>query len=266
MINFRNGKIRYKVNELGSLYVDEKKLSDNVQPIIYIGGQMEHRGHIIEQSGYTSDKNHNLFTGSWMYEYSTVSSNKQEINSKNFSENLLQALKEAHLGNVILVTHSHGGLVGSYASKSELIDKVICFHSPLLGTPLANLDIEKCKLLLQKYQYLLSKLIKLVTNAEYGFQTDNFHGITNLDEVDLNKILMIGNYIDINNENNKLILAAYEIIFSLTNYKSDGVVIFEPELFEHMGINYLQSEEHINHLKSSDSEYIKNTLSRVLKI
>lgn len=265
MINYRNGKRRYKVNELGSLYVDEKKVSDNEQPIIYIGGQMEHRGHVIERSGYTSDKNHNLFTGSWMYEYPINTGNKQEINSQKFSENLLQSLKEAHLGNVILVTNSHGGIVGSYASKSDLVSKVICFHAPLVGTPLANLDIEKCKILLKKYQYLLSKLIKIVANMDYGFQLDNYRGI-NMNDVDLNKIIMVGNYIDINNERNKLMLATYEIIQTLTSYKSDGVVVFEPVLFEQLGINYLQVEDHINHFKSVNSEYIKNTLERVLKL
>ncbi len=45
MVDYKSGKTRYTPDNLGSLYLDESKLSDNERPVIYIGGQMEHRIH-----------------------------------------------------------------------------------------------------------------------------------------------------------------------------------------------------------------------------
>lgn len=264
MINYREGKSRYKINELGSLYIDKRKISSNEQPIIYIGGQMEHRGHLIEQSGYTTDVNHNKYTGSWMYEYPVFSSNKKDINAKNFSENLLAALESAKLGEVILLTHSHGGLIGAYASKSELIDKVISVHPPILGTPLGNPEvIGEYRELLTKTQRLILALTKQIVNSEYGFEQDNFLGV-DLSKVDLNKLLVVGNYLDIDLERNKLLLETYRIIERVLGLRSDGIVTFEPSEFEKLGINYMQTNENKNHFQSISPIYFDSVLKRVL--
>lgn len=264
MINYRAGKIRYKINDLGSLYVDHSKISENEQPIIYIGGQMEHRCHLLEKSGYTSDINHNLYTGSWMYEYPVLSCDKSLITAKNFSENLLATLKEAKLSEVILLTHSHGGLIGAYASKSDLIKKVISVHPPILGTPLADPEyLEKYRYLLTKTQKLILSLLKLIVDSAYGFEQDNYNGI-DLSQVDLNKLLVVGNSLDVNSDRNKIMLETYRIIEKVSSLRSDGVVIFEPKEFEKKGINYYQTLENKNHFDSANPEYFKNILSRVL--
>lgn len=265
MINYRKDKQKYKINGLGSLYVDETKLSSHEQPIIYIGGQMEHRCHVIEQTGYTGDLCHNAFTGSWMYDYSVFSDNKRGINAASFSETLLTLLREAKLSEVILLTHSFGGLIGATASKSDLISKVISVHSPILGTPIANADaLESYDLLMTKKQKLLLKVLKLVVNDSYGFQRDNFVGV-DLREVDLNKLLLVGNYINLDTESNGLILELYEMIKLATGYRNDGVVPFEPSLFDKKGINYLQTDEHRNHFDSASVEYFEGIVQRVLK-
>lgn len=264
MINYRLGKKCYKVNSLGSLYIDESKLSINEQPIIYIGGQMEHRGHVLEQSGYTGDLSHNIYTGSWMYDYSIFSKNKNAINAQNFSENLLECIREAKLHEVILVTHSHGGLIAAYATKSEDIDRAISVHPPIFGTPLADPKaLTEYEILFTKKQKVILTLLKAFINREYGFEKDNYKGM-DLSAVDLNKLLVAGNYIDENSERNKILVETYRMIQSVTGCRSDGVVTFEPSQFEQLGINYFQTDKNANHFESSNSEYIEEIVKRVL--
>ena len=265
MYNYRKGKIKYKANELGSLYIDESKLSDTEEPIIYIGGQMEHRGHVIEQSGYTGDLCHGLYTGSWMYDYPVTGNNKSKYNAKNFSENLLEDLKLSQLKDVTLVTCSHGGLIAAHASKSDLIKRIIAIHSPILGTPLANLDLAKCRILLNKYQYLLTRVISLVVDYNYGFQKDNYHGLMNPFQMDASKILAVNSVIDEETEKNKLLLETYKIIMELTGHKSDGVVVHDAELYASLGIECLETDDHVNHFEATNSEYVEEIVKRVLK-
>lgn len=103
MYNYRREKKRIKPNDLGSLYLSNK-IDQNKRPILYIGGQIEHRFHIIEQSGVTFDVGHSMFDGSWFYDYSIVKGDKKEINCLNFANNLVLALEEAKIGDVDLVT------------------------------------------------------------------------------------------------------------------------------------------------------------------
>ena len=51
-----------------------------------------------------------------------VPTEKRTINKL---ESLIKDLEEANLGDVTLITGSYGGIIGAYASKSELIKKVI---------------------------------------------------------------------------------------------------------------------------------------------
>lgn len=265
MINYKDNKIRYKTNELGSLYIDEEKLATQDQPIIYIGGQMEHRGHIIEQNGYTSDLNHNMYTGSWMYDYPTFSDHPNYFNALNFSRNLLIMLQEARLRDVILVTNGFGGMIAANASKSDLVDKIICVHPPFLGTPLANPDeLEQYKHLFNLSQKFILKFLKHFISTRYGFQKDNYQGI-DLRNVNLDKLIVAGSCLDENSEKNKILLETYKMIRAVTGKRSDGVVIFEPEIYEKFGINYLQTEHHTNHFDSTNPQYVENIVKKVLK-
>ena len=55
MVNYKNGKTKYNYDYLGSLYFDWQNYSSINRPVIYIGGQMEHRFHIVEKLGLTFD-------------------------------------------------------------------------------------------------------------------------------------------------------------------------------------------------------------------
>lgn len=267
MINYRNGKARYKVSDLGSLYVDDRKKDSD--PIIYIGGQLEHRGHIIEQTGYTADNNHNMYTGSWMYDYPIFGSHKDRISAQNFSEILLASLREAKLNEVVLLTQSYGGLIGAYASKSPLVKKVIAVHPPILGTPLANpkviSDLDKQRKLLTKTQKLITAVMRLAINYNYGFEKDNYNGIDPRC-INLNKFTVIGNSLDLSSESSKLMLETYDIIWRVTGKASDGVVILEPDEFEKKGIDFIKTEERLSHLQSSSPEFMKRAISLGMKI
>ena len=265
MINYKKGKKKYKINNLGSLYIDENKLNPNEQPIIYIGGQLEHRYHIIEQTGITSDPGHNMFTGSWFFDYPILSKNKESYNTESFTKTFLKLLKESGLKDVILISESYGGMLAAEATSSELVSKSISIHPAILGTPLANPSyMEQYKKLLTKYQRLLLRGIKLLINTDYGFEQDIVKGI-DLNKVNLNKLIVIGNYLNIDTEQNNLLKETYEMIRIITSYRSDGVVIFEPKEFERLGINYQQETKHLNHFDANKKENIEEVKQKILK-
>ena len=138
MIDYRKGKERFKPNVLGSLYVDRAKVQEGERPVIYIGGQMEHRCHVLEQTGKTGDPGHNMFSGSWFYDYPVFGYDKEAINAENFTANFLEARSMSGLDDIDLVTESFGGIIGAYASRDSRIHKVYAVHPPIKGTPLAN--------------------------------------------------------------------------------------------------------------------------------
>lgn len=265
MINYRQNKKRYKPNELGSLYVDESKLNPHEQPVIYIGGQMEHRCHILEQTGLTGDQGHNMFTGSWFYDYPIFSKNKGSYNATNFTNNLLESLQAANLHDVILITESYGGTIASLATKSDLISKAVAIHPSILGTSLANpYYLEDFKQYFNKRQLLILKALKVAINPEYGFEQDNFNGI-NLRNVDFDKLLVVGSYINQETETNPILLETSDMIQKVTSNRNDGVVVFEPREFERLGILYLQEDEHNNHLAAGTKEHIAKVYQKTLK-
>ena len=265
MINYRQGKTRYIPNELGSLYIDETKLSPNEQPVIYIGGQMEHRFHMIEQTGLTGDPGHNMFTGSWFYDYPVFSQNKQEFNAENFANNLLTALEYANLHDIILITESFGGTIASLATKSDRVDKVIAIHPSIIGTPLAN--PKYLSLFANGFnakQKALLSLLQVIVNPNYGFEQDNFKGL-DLTKVDFNKLLVVGSYIDRQKENNPVVLELDDIIQKITSNRSDGIVVFEPKLFEQLGIPYMLEDENVNHFQAGSKDHIAKVYQKVMK-
>lgn len=265
MINYRIGKERYKPNELGSLYVDRKSLNPNEQPVIYIGGQMGHHGHVLEQTGFTFDQGHNMFNGSWFFDYPVTGAKKESYNARNFAINLTEGLREANLHDVVLITESFGGLMGAYATKSDLVSKVIAIHSPIIGTPLAKPEyIEKYKSLLNNYEKAILLALKAIVNPVYGFQRDNYRGVDPRN-IDLNKLLVVGNYLDMNSETNPLLKQTHEIIRKLTGFRSDGVVIFEPKQFDNLGFNYMIEDEHTNHFQANTKEHIEYVYKKTMK-
>ena len=269
MLNYRRGKGRYKVNELGSLYFDWTKYDQTKMPVIYIGGQMEHRLHILEQCGYSLDAGHNLFAGSWHYDYPIFNYDKSYVNAFNFADNLIKAIASAGLDEVVLITESHGGLIGAFATISPRIHKVIAIHPPILGTPLADKEMLKSNYfkfsLIHKGIY---QIINLLINFNYGFEQDNKMGIYNpllFKNVNLDKLIVVGSSVDITKENNYLVKELYDLIIKLTDKKSDGVVIFEPKELEKLGINYLVEDISLNHFKAGAKDNILNAYNRVLK-
>ena len=253
MENYRKGKERIKPNDLGSLYYYLETSKSQERPIIYIGGQMEHRWHVLEQTGYTFDPGHTMFNGSWMYDYSVFTKDKNRINAKNFTENLKSALKSAKIGEVDLITHSFGGIIGALATDSDLIHKVYAVHPPITGTPLANPQyIDNYKHLLNEQELKLLKIIKLLINTNYGFEKDSFNGL-DLRNIDLNKLVVIGSSTNPEQEEG-LNLNLYNMLKKVTGYENDGVVILDEDLFNKLGINYVKENSNNNHFASGTKE------------
>lgn len=261
MLNYRDGKERIKADKYGSLYVDYNKISKNERPILYIGGQMEHRCHVLEQTGYTADPGHNMFSGSWFYDYSILEKDKSQFNTRNFGENLLAALEKAKIGDVDLVTESYGGLIGAYATKSPLIHKVVAIHPPILGTPLADKKmVEYAIKHLELEQRLIARIIRILIDNRYGFEQENSQGIYDKflqDVADLTKLVVVGSSIDYEKEKNELVKKLYSLILQLTGKKSDGVVIFDTDDLSRLGISYIEEENHLSHFDAGSKENIE---------
>lgn len=267
MYNYRENRELFKPNSLGSLYID-KEIDKNKRPVIYIGGQMEHRFHVVEQTGFTLDPGHKMFDGSWFYDYSIIKGNKNDINCLNFANNLILALEEAKIGDVDLVTESCGGLIAAVASNSSIIHKVVAIHPSILGTPLANKDLLLEKLNeLELQQKLIARIVRIIVNDNYGFQKDNARGINNPELrklVDLSKLVVVGSSIDETDKNN-LAKSLRDLIYKVSGKQNDGVVIFEPQDLKKEGINYIVEEQKLNHFDAGSKENIEKAYKLVLK-
>ena len=259
MDNYRKGKERFKPNNLGSLYIKGEYNKEN--PTIYVGGQMEHRLHILEQTGFTGDAGHNMFDGSWFYDYPLIG-NVREYNARNFAKNLVQCLDEAKLENVTLITESAGGLVGAYASKSPRIQKVLAIHPPILGTPLADWQImENGHLDFTREEKALMMMLKIIVNRNYGFERDNLNGVM-IDKVNLDKLIVISSKLNAKTDKLGLAVKYHDLILKSTGLESDGVVVYEPKELARLGIKYLENEPELNHIDAGRKEYLADVYKR----
>lgn len=259
MNNYRKGKERFRPNKLGSLYL--RKNIDKEDATIYIGGQMEHRFHILEQTGFTYDVGHNMFDGSWFYDY-PLSGNKRTHSTENFAKNLTICLDEAKLENVTLITESAGGLIGAYASKSPRIQKVIAIHPPVLGTPLADGRLlENPKLNYPAEEKMLIFIIKHIVNRDYGFERDNLNGLV-LSKADLDKLIVLSSKLNRETEKNQMLVRLYDLIIKTTGLKTDGVVVYDSKKLAQLGIKYLENEPELNHIDANSREYLADVYKR----
>jgi len=229
---------------------------------------MEHRCHVLEQSGYTADLGHNLFTGSWFYDYPICSSDKNQYNTRNFAENLLAALEKAHIGEVDLITDSYGGLIGTYATKSPLIHEVVAIHPPVFGSPLADKSLMEYAIkYLEFEQKLIAKIVNSIINYSYGFEIENSQGLLNpvLQEVaDLRKLIVVGSSINYETEKNILIKKLYKLIEMLTSKENDAIVLFERQDLIHFGIPFYEEDDHLSHFAAGSKENILKVKKKVL--
>lgn len=268
MLNYRKGKKRIKVNGYGSLYIDYQKIKDK-RPIIYIGGQMEHRLHILEQTGMTFDQGHNMFDGSWFYDYPIHPKDKSQFDVINFGENLIATLQQANLGEVDIIGESYGGIIGAYATKSPLIHKVLAIHPPILGTPLANKDLISYAIKeLEFEQKWIARLVNIIVNTNYGFEQDNALGIYNpklQDVADISKLIVASSSLNPDTEKNKIAKLLYDLIWQLTHKTSDGVLIYDAEELTKLGIPFIEDDEPLCHFDAGSKENIEKCYKKTLK-
>lgn len=261
MVNFTKGRKKYKLDKLGSLYINEKFKSDI--PTIFIGGQMEHRRHILEQTtGLSPEPGYAMFDGCWFYNYPITDKDKSKFNATNFSDSLLFLLSHAGIKKVNLMTESYGGTIGAYASRSDIINKVVAVHPPILGSPLAWDNL--LKLDLTSRQKLFAILTNIVVDSRYGFQKDNAKP-TDLRNVDLNKLIVVGSNLIRETEKNIVLRETYDVIMAASGMESDGVVIYNEDEFNRLGINYIREQIPTNHEDASHKEAIDRAYKLTLK-
>ena len=265
MYNYKKNRKRYQSDDLGSLYIDESKLNNQEQPIIYIGGQMEHRLHVLEQSGYTLDAGTTMFTGTWAYEYPITTTYKSEYNGRNFARSLISSIEEANLEDVILLTESYGGTIASYATKSDRIHSVIAIHPAITGTPLASPSyMQRFKPIFTKKQNDLLEVASYIVDEDFGFQKENHNGIL-FHLVDLNKLLVVGSSINQQTEQNPLMKETADMIEKITGTQSDGITRFNTDELDRLGINYLVEDENVNHLQAATKEHIAKVYQKTIR-
>lgn len=262
MVNYRKDRKRFAPNGLGSLYINQNALESIGKAKIYIGGQLEHRLHRIEQCGYTFDIGHSMFDGSWFYDYPINTNDNSVYNAENFAQNLLASIEMSGLEEVDIVTESFGGLIASYASKSDLVGNIVAIHPPILGTPLADITkYAKYYNRLNLNEKILYGIVKKLIDSSYGFEQNNF-GLIDYDKMDLDKILVVGSSV-VPEKEDYLVKSLYSLIMDLTGYRSDGVVVFEKELFDRIGIKFILDEQPTNHFDAGSKKHIEKTLALV---
>lgn len=260
LVNFHKDKIRYKIDNLGSLYISKNWNSDI--PTIFVGGQMEHFSQFIGQkSGLTKEPGYITFDGCFAYEYSINEKDKSIINAINFSNSLLRLLKESGIKRANLITESYGGTIGAYASKSKVIDTVVAVHPPVLGSPLAWENLLSFNMTIR--QKIFAFLANIVVDSRYGFQKDNSK-IIDLRLVDLNKFVVVGSNLDRQKDKNFIMKETYDVILAVAGMESDGVVIFNELEFNRLGINYIKEENPTNHEDASHKKAIEEAYNLTL--
>lgn len=268
MVNYKNGKTKYNYDYLGSLYFDWQNYSSINRPVIYIGGQMEHRFHIVEKLGLTFDTSRSFFDGSWAYEYPIFHCLKSDINSVNFAVSLNACIEKSGLTDVDIVTYSYGGLIGLSLTNYPAIHKVVAIHPPILGTPLANLNfLKSCIHQFNFNQKFIIRLISNMVDDEYGFQSENRDGIysNNFSNVDLSKYYVIGSGINYDEEMNIIMKKTYEIIYMLTHKENDGVVIYSSFELKSLGVQCITEDVWQNHFDGAKLENIEKAYTMSLK-
>ncbi len=102
---------------------------------------------------------------------------------------------------------------------------------------------------------LLEK-VDLLVDSDYGFEQNSFYGV-DLKDVDLNKLIVYGSSLDPDNEKGT-VKKLYDLIKKLTGCKNDGVVVFDEDLFDKKGINYIVEKQPHNHFESCTKEILND--------
>lgn len=240
----------------------------NLKPLILINGQMEHHIQAIETatnitksgcyqySGYYlyDDEIHTPYI--FVYDYPIYFLNRKTVTNEAFAYGLINALKSLKLGDVDILGESNGGMIAILASTSELVDKVIALHSPIYGSPCLEIsEYEKMLKSLNLTEKILFRIIKLITDPQFGYMALNKKGFDNIAKIsDLNKILITTSSLIKKSSNNMLANKLAYMHYNYLEKETDGIITFDLDRLNSDGINY-ELETGISHFSINSYKY-----------
>lgn len=266
-LDSKNMKLVYE-NSLFKLIRVCEEGKENLDPIIFIEGQMgsftqylENKYNKNAETCYQyqkyfeyDDETHTPYI--FLYNYPIRNIDKSTITNKLFAKELVDALDALKLENVTIMGISNGGMIGTLASKSDKVSKVLALHSPIFGTPILqrnDLEILKRKMIfLEKWVYYLSKIY---INDNYGFMQENRDGFHHIQDIsNLDKIIFTGSNIEGINCNSELASFLAHMNYRLLGKYSDGIVTFDMDKVREEGINFVE-ENRVSHFELGTPNY-----------
>ena len=266
-LDAKNMKVVYQHAFFKLIRVGEEG-KNNLEPIIFIEGQMGCFTQYLENK-YNKNVNtcyqyRKYFEYDdeintpyiFLYNYPINSKDKSLITNALFAKALMVALELLKLENVTIMGISNGGMIGTLASVSKRVSKVIAIHTPIFGVPL--LQREKLEAI-KKDMYLPEKVIyhlsKLYINDNFGFMQENKNGFNNIQDIsNLDKIIFTNSDLIKEESKNKIANYLAYMNYFLLGLRSDGIVTFDKERAQKEGINYIE-EKGISHFELGTKEY-----------
>ena len=277
-LDYKNMKLVYQHAFCKLIRVSEDG-KHNLEPLIFIEDQVNRLTQYLENK-YGMNKSscyryQNYFEYDdeintpyiFLYDYPIDSNNKGFITNDLFAKALMVVLELLKLENVTIMGISNGGMIGSLASISKRVSKVIALHAPIFGVPL----LQRKKLdLIKKDMYLPERFIydlsKLYINNKFGFMQENINGFSNLQDIcNLDKIIFTNSDIVDEVSKNKLVNYLAYINYHLLGLRSDGIVTFDKEKAEKEGINFIE-EKGISHFELGTPNYTNTYYERLVRI
>ena len=201
----------------------------------------------------------------WVYNYAKSYSSKDYHKASNFAKSLLVSLELNKIGNVDILGEGLGGIVAMYASLSSKVDKVLAIHPPILGAPIADIDLlrEKAKTFRQR---LILMALNQIIDSCYGYNIENMNGYSDINKrCRLEKIKVVGSSIVGYEKNNNLEQLLSELIYDCTGIGNDGVSLWDQEMLTRMGFDVVNDDVPVSHFKMlKNSDYEKEQYKRLI--
>ncbi len=277
-LDAKNMKVVYQHAFFKLIRVGEEG-KNNLEPIIFIEGQMGCFTQYLENK-YNKNVNtcyqyRKYFEYDdeintpyiFLYNYPINSKDKSLITNALFAKALMVALELLKLENVTIMGISNGGMIGTLASVSERVSKVIAIHTPIFGVPL--LQREKLESI-KKDMYLPEKVIyhlsKLYINDNFGFMQENKNGFNNIQDIsNLDKIIFTNSDLIKEESKNKVANYLAYMNYFLLGLRSDGIVTFDKERAQKEGINYIE-EKGISHFELGTKKYTTPYYEKLVRV
>lgn len=190
-----------------------------------------------------------------------VSKNSDGVNQ--FSTSLKASLHEIKK-EVILMGKSYGGVVASYAYDSPNVSQIIAVNSPFLGSPLS--DPEIMSKIRPNLSYLISMIASNIIIEPYN--TFTWQNAVGVEIPKTSKLKILGGSIrniKANSYREQLMKVGYNSIKYLTGEESDGMAIWNKDIYLEKGIEVVELDRPF-HSNTQDSNNMMKVCCKTLSM